>query len=221
MSEPQATTERKKWPTWLRVVLALAAIPTILLALFVCFVFGFRMLHDFDNVPLCDKQMWALVAAWSNVKQVDDLPNVKGRSAESLAALYKAVDGEEEGESETRNEKYQYIPGLRRGDPGDLVLMYMKRPTRWTHHAAGPPQIFTEAKWQLVPFDFLGVLGKADVEPVPREIPSRGECCERVRLAEFQTRLRKTLKFLRDNDRPHWQTVVAENEAFLKSLEAE
>ena len=52
-------------------------------------------------------------------------------------------------------------------------------------------------------------------------LPHQSEPSERVPLEEFKGRLRKTLTFLHENDRPHWQTVVAENEQFLKSLETE
>jgi hypothetical protein len=70
-----------------------------------------------------------------------------------------------------------------------------------------------------VPLDFTGPgFGKGARN---REIPYSGEECERLTLEHFKMRLRKTLKFLEDNNRPNWQTVVAENEAFLKSLETE
>jgi len=52
-------------------------------------------------------------------------------------------------------------------------------------------------------------------------MPDTGEDSERVSLDDLKLRLRKTLKYLQDNDRPHWQNVAAENEAFLRSMEGE
>ncbi|MCC7474626.1 MAG: hypothetical protein IT425_04480 [Pirellulales bacterium] len=117
--------------------------------------------------------------------------------------------------------KYQYIPGLQKGDPGDLVVMYLKTPTRWVHHAAGPSSRFEHAYWMVTPFDFTGVADPKIAPPVRRDIPARGECSERLTDKEFAARLRKTLKYLQDNNRPNWQTVVAENEKLLSSLEKE
>ena len=200
----------------LRTLLAILAIPVSLFALFVCFGVGFRLLHDSTNMPLCGKQTYIEVQNWFDREKSSALPNIEGRSIESLARL-------NEGDSENTNEwneKYQYVPGLRRGDPGDLVLMYMKKPTRWRHHAAGAPLIFEEHKWVLVPLDFTHV-GDSNTKKVDRDMPDIGESFERVSLDELKARLRKTLKFLEDNNRRHWQTVVAENKAFLETTESE
>lgn len=217
MPDEQSLAEEPLQPLWwsaLKLLLALAALFAIPLG---CFA-GFRLLHDWENVPLCHKQTWALCTNWWDRKRVSELPNIDGRSAESLAEL-----SHEFGSDDVAQwiEKYQYVPGLGRGDPGDLVLMYMKKPTRWRHHAASPPSVFSERKWIVVPLDFAGTVGSDLVTPVKRNIPDKSECAERVSLEEFKSRLRKTLKYLQDNDRPNWQTVLAENEAFLNSLEAD
>jgi hypothetical protein len=197
---------------------ALASIP-------VCIVFAFRLSHDFENKPLCHKAAWAMCEHWLSHKRPQELPNLQGNSADSLARLVKEVAGKDEGDDDQEandwTDKYQYVPGLRRGDPGDLVVMYLKRPTRWQHHAAAPPWIFREAKWVVVPLDFVSTLGPDLVTPVNRQVTDEGECAERVSQAEFEARLRKTLQFLKENNRPHWETVFAENEAFLKALESE
>lgn len=73
----------------------------------------------------------------------------------------------------------------------------------------------------VTPFDFTGVADPKIAPPVRRDIPARGECSERLTDKEFAARLRKTLKYLQDNNRPNWQTVVAENEKLLSSLEKE
>ena len=54
---------------------------------------------------------------------------------------------------------------------------------------------------------------------VKREMSDVGEDAERVSSDELKSRLRKTLDYLQKNNRPNWQTVVAENEKFLESLE--
>jgi hypothetical protein len=46
-----------------------------------------------------------------------------------------------------------------------------------------------------------------------------GELSERVSLAEFRSRLQRTLDFVRTNERPNWQTIVAEHAKFLDAVE--
>ena len=55
--------------------------------------------------------------------------------------------------------------------------------------------------------------------PEGRPPSGPGELSERVSLDEFRSRLRRTLDFVRTNERPHWQTVVAEHGKFLDSIE--
>lgn len=194
-------------------MLVLLAIPASLLALLICFGVGFGISRDVSNIPLCNKGLYLCTFNWFDSSHSSELPNVDGNSAESLRKLMMADD------PEGWATRYQYVPGLTRNDPGDLVLAYLKTPTRWRHHAAGPPSRFAERKWILIPLDFTGAGGIGT--RVEREMPDTGEEAERVSLEELKSRLRKTLKYLQDNDRPHWQTVMAENEEFLKSLESE
>jgi hypothetical protein len=58
-------------------------------------------------------------------------------------------------------------------------------------------------------------------EHVRRQVADESEDAERVSRDELKSRLRKTLDYLQKNHRPNWQTVAAENEEFLKSLETE
>lgn len=131
-------------------------------------------------------------------------PNVKGVGRDSLATIRDGMAGYMDWVKD-----YGYVPGLREDDPGDLVLMYFNRPTRWTWHAA-PPSIFKEKAWILVPVDFAQGMR-------PRSGP--GEESERVSLEEFRNRLRRTLDYVRTNERPNWQTVVVEHTRFLDSIE--
>lgn len=182
--------------------------------LFVCIAAGFYFLIDRQNEPLCHKAAYFDVLESFDGKKSGDLPNVEGRSVDSLRKFIQNDDAEQ------WNAKYRYVPGLRRGDPGDLILLYMKQPTRYVWHS-NPQTVFRDAKWMILPLDFVDGFGSPSVAVVEREMPHTGEESERVSQQEFKSRLRKTLDFLRNNDRPYWKTVVAENEKFLKSLETE
>jgi hypothetical protein len=185
--------------------------------------FGFwsRYLLDWNDCPLCNKETLFDVINWLDQKERTALPNVNVHSVDSMAELkrnnYEPVEAEKY--LQEWNNKYQYVPGLQHGDPGDLVVMYMNKSTRWKNHASSPPSIFEERKWILVPFDFVGAGSSHSAKHVRRQVADESECAERVSLDELKSRLRKTFDYLQKNNRPHWQTVVAENEAFLSSNE--
>ena len=145
----------------------------------------------------------------------DGLAKYRWRKCGITQKLIELSEGDDPGQW---NAKYQYIPGLRLGDPGDLVLMYMKRPTRYIWHDH-PQTVFRDAMWMTLPLDFADSRGSPSVKTVTRPIPDMGENSERLSSEEFRIRLKKTLDFLRENNRPNWQVVVAENEAFLNSIE--
>lgn len=170
------------------------------------------LIIDHENTPFCHKAVLAGVLNWMDKKQTDMLPNVNGRSADSMVELLGDLG------DEPWTETYHYVPGLQKGDPGDLVLMYMVQPTRYIFHG-NPQTIFADNLWMIVSLDF-GSYDSYLTKPIPREVPHGGECSERVTLGEFRTRLRKTLDFLRDNNRPNWQTVLAEHEEFLDSIDS-
>jgi hypothetical protein len=208
------------WSTLRKFLTIVASVVAIFASLPATFYF----LHVWSNKPLCNKQTLFQVMNWFDNKKSIDLPNVRGSSTDSLIELKKdAYDNEKDFTEDINkwNEKYQYVPGLRKGDPGDLVLMYLKSPTRWNNHASGPPSIFRERKWILVPFDFMGAGISHCAEHVRREVADESEDAERVSLEELKSRLRKTLDYLQKNNRPNWQKMVTENEEFLNSLEAE
>jgi len=171
----------------------------------------YSLILDHENMPYCHKAALMAVLDWFEVQKTDVLPNVQGRSVDSLAELRNDL-GDQPWEV-----TYRYVPGLQKDDPGDLVLMYMVEPTRYIFHN-NPQTIFSQKKWMIVPLDFTGQVGSAIGRWDGREVPLWGECSERVSLDEFQTRLKKTLDFLRTHERPNWQTVVAEHETFLESI---
>jgi hypothetical protein len=161
---------------------------------------------DWHGRPFCHKQfMFGFLGVMhpsggdlTNAKE--SFPNVNGLSQDSLAAIRETM-----GSYLAWTNDYNYIPGLREGDPSDMVLMYFNRPTRWNWHGL-PPTVFEKKAWIIVPVDFNPHTGQA------------GECSERVSLDEFRSRLRQTLDFVRTNERPNWQTIVAEHTKFLDSL---
>lgn len=155
---------------------------------------------DWEGRPICHKQIYVALRAWLDERQTGAFPNVAGDGRKSLAAILPP-------HFEKSAAHYRYVPGLREGDPGDLVLMYIDRPTRWVWHGP-PPTIFEEKAWIVVPVDFASGL---------RRPSGAGELSERVTEEEFHARLRRTIDFVRDQRRPYWETVVAEHETVLSS----
>jgi hypothetical protein len=172
--------------------------------------FVYFVIYDHQNEPFCHKAVFLGFLEYFDEQKTDVLPNVDGRSADSIAPMLKYWGDQSWADT------YRYVPGLKKGDPGDLVLMYMPEPTRYIWHSY-PQTIFAEKKWILIPLDFGWHAFQMGAAEVKRDIPLFGEECERVSLNELQSRLKKTLDYLRDSNRPNWQTVVAEHETFLKS----
>jgi hypothetical protein len=131
-------------------------------------------------------------------------PNVGGSSADSLASIREEMNGYMSWAT-----NYHYVPGLRQDDPGDLVLMYFDRPTHWVWHGT-PHTRLEKKKWIVVPVDFT--MGS-------RTPSGPGELSEQIPTAEFKQRLRATIDFVRTNQRPNWQAVVAEHTRFLQSIQ--
>jgi hypothetical protein len=191
-----------------RAILWIAGIIAILIGL----AFGYyRFILDWDGRPISHAQIYLAFAESMHepgVNYANDpkpFPNVKGLSQDSLATIRDKMGGDMNWST-----NYNYVSGLRENDPGDLVLMYFNRPTRWTWFAAAPPTIFKEKEWIIIPVDFgIGMR--------PRSI-QEGDYSERVSLNEFRSRLRRTLDFVRTNERPNWQTIVAEQTKFLDSI---
>ncbi|MFO1487685.1 MAG: hypothetical protein U1F65_04325 [Verrucomicrobiota bacterium] len=135
----------------------------------------------------------------------NSFPNVGGMERDSLATLREGMGGHMDWANH-----YRYVPGLREDDPGDLILMYLDVPTRWTWHGP-PPTIFGKKAWIVVPIDFKTGM-RPDAGP--------GELSERISAEEFTARLKRTLDFIRTNRRPNWETVLAEHSKFLESMES-
>ena len=172
----------------------------------------YNFILDWSNGLHCHKQFMLAFLGWMdrNGKHPDqgnnEFPNVGGVSQTSVNAVSRDMADQMEWTAD-----YGYIPGLRQNDPGHLVLMYFNRPTRWTVHIS-TPTIFEDKEWILIPVDFC-FFGPQ------RERSGSGECSERVSAAEFKSRLAETIEFIRDQKRPNWQTIVAEQTKFLQSVD--
>lgn len=169
----------------------------------------YHFILDGEGRPFCHKQiMFGFMNSMNDsgansTKGPKTFPNVKGVGRDSLITISNDMANMNWAKD------YNYVPGLQEDDPGDLVLMYVNRPTRWTWHGS-PPTIFKDKAWIIVPLDFT--LGDR-----PQTGP--GEDSERVSEGEFSRRLKCTVDFVRTNNRPNWQTVVAEHSKFLDSIE--
>src|SRR5690242_9914281 len=95
-------------------------------------VFYYFLIVDHENPPLCHKQLLLGIENYLAFQKTNILPNVGGRSADSLREFRENL-GDERWETE-----YKYVPGLRERDPGDLVVAYMPVSTRYIWH--GNPQ---------------------------------------------------------------------------------
>jgi hypothetical protein len=166
---------------------------------------------DWNNMPHCHTAVMLAMHSWLEVNKLDwdnpdsPYPNISGKSVDSLGAIHRQMDEDMDWAKD-----YGYVPGLRRGDPGDLVLIYFNRPTRWTMHIHAP-LIFEKKGWILIPLDFR----QSD-----REMSGPGEKSEFVSTSEFKKRLKATIDFLREKKRPNWETMVAEQTKFLQSIDS-
>jgi hypothetical protein len=156
---------------------------------------------DWDGRPSCHKAIDAALRNYSDEFKTCVFPNINGSSRQSLDVLELTSGGDPV-------DHYRQVPGLRREDPGDLILLYFDQPTRWIWH--GPsPSIFAEKAWIVVPLDFTNG---------GRPLKGGGESSGRIPEDEFRRRLQSTLDFVRNNARPNWEAVVAEHTGFLKTL---
>ena len=189
----------------LRLLMLVVAVAALIPALRPALRSGFDVIADHEAQPVCHKQVAGVLDDWQTEHKTREFPNLRGESQTSLRELPE-ID-----EFPAIKSHYNYVPGLTRDDPGDLVLMYVNQPTRWIWHGQ-TPTIFIEQAWILVPVD-MKLFGNRDRDQLPP-----GECSERVPFDEFRARLEKTLKFLEQEKRPNWQTVVKEHSEFLKAL---
>jgi hypothetical protein len=171
----------------------------------------YYLILDWKGRPVCHKVVmvafdeWMIANGMDTNSRTNSFPNVNGVGKDSLDSIRDAMGGYMDWVRD-----YRYVPGLRENDPGQLILMYYCRPTRWTWHGA-PPTVLKEKAWMVVPVDFA--IGD-------RRPEGSGELSERISPEEFKRRLRETIDFVRTNARPNWQSVVAEHTKFLEAVES-
>lgn len=153
----------------------------------------------------CHAVLDSVLDGWLIEHNTNAYPNVNGNEAASFAVIneYYHFRGD-------THSLYGYVPGLKPDDPKELVLIYLKKMTRRTWNGDHSANLFTRKKWFMGGPDFSWNPGE------DRRLPEGGQL---VDTAEFKRRLRMTLEFLEENDRPHWRNVVKEHTAFLKSIE--
>ena len=177
---------------------------SITLAVFVCSLLVYtRFILDWQGQPVCHKVLMSEFEIWMDDNHTNVFPNVRGVGRDSLAEIHSYP---------TRvhlEDRYGYVAGLRKDDPGDLVLAYVNQPTRWIWHGVSRT-IFNEKRWIVVPVDFTVWERREPTMP--------GECSETLSSDEFRERLKKTIDFVRTNQRPNWEAVVAEQTKFLDSI---
>lgn len=166
-------------------------------AIAVCY---FYLIIDRRNSPGCHKNLYLSFMIWAD-DYTNVFANVHGSSTESLSAMDENL-----GNSLFWIARYNYIPGMRKDDPKELILMYLKRPTRWINHVR-PQTIFQKKNWMIAPLK-----GLSD------DIDVSGEYSQKISTPEFKQRLQQTLDFVRTNQRPNWESIVAEHTKFLNQL---
>lgn len=134
----------------------------------------------------------------------DWYPNIDGSSVKSLGVLLTDYI---KGTNELRD--YCYVPGLKSDDPQELILIYMKEPSKRTWHGDNR-WLLREKRWVILNPRFSSPNDTYGVE--------WSECGEAIPPAEFPRRLKLTLKYLETNSRPNWQNVVKEHQEFLNSI---
>jgi len=180
-----------------RTIIILAFVPVMFGA---AIVFYATVLTDSSGQPYCHKVLDTAIYNWQDANNSQSFPNVGGDSVRSLGELTPHLGGDD------LTNQNMYVPGLTRNDPGELILMYLPAPTRWTWHGQ-KPTIFTDRAWLVVPVDMKFYGNRSEAGP--------GEFSERLSTTDFKRRLQATLQFLKEEQRPNWKATVEQHTEFL------
>jgi hypothetical protein len=136
-------------------------------------------------------------------------PNVGGSSRQSLALLTPYLG---RGTNALRDfmRDYMYVPGMHSDDPDNLILFYLREPSRRTWHG--------DTHWFSGPKRWI-VMNPRMTSPDYESGRAGGELDEAISLAEFKDRLRATLDYLKQNARPGWQATEQEHMRFISSIQ--
>jgi|ERR1019366_1062203 hypothetical protein len=133
-------------------------------------------------------------------------PNVDGSSSQSLRLVLPYL-----GLNDTNALRdYMYVPGLRSDDPDNLILFYLREPSRRTWHG--------DTHWFSGPKRWV-VLNPRMSSPDSDSARAGGELCEAISSAEFKDRLRATIDYLKQNKRPNWEAAEQEHMRFISSIQ--
>jgi len=132
-------------------------------------------------------------------------PNVDGSSSRSLKLVLPYLL-----QDTNALHDYMYVPGLRSDDPDNLILFYLREPSRRTWHG--------DTHWFSGPKRWVVLNPRMD-SPDSDSGRAGGEVDEAISLTEFKDRLRATLDYLKQNDRPGWQAAEQEHMRFISSIQ--
>lgn len=217
---PESTSLLRNWietPGWIAALLLLFSVVVVFVFLRSPWgpVISSAMFGTPGNAPLCHKQLIGPVLEYANNDPRGYLPNAEGSSDASFAVISKYHErGVANKWMKEWSPKYKYVAGLRKGDPGELVLFYLAKPTRWVSHVVRP-KAWDEEGWIVCPLDLMVLDGLSS-----REYIRQGEKSETLTNEQFRERLQKTLDFLKANQRPNWEVVVQEHQVTLNLLQA-
>ena len=154
---------------------------------------------------VCHKAIDGALQQWMR-ETTNDVwyPNLSGSSGKSLTLLTRYLH-----EEANALRDYRYIPGLKSDDPADLILFYMREPSRRTWHG--------DAHWFRLDRRWV-ILNPRMSQPNGGGARGWSECGEAISTSQFRIRLKATLDFLKASGRPEWQSVVNEHATFLSGI---
>jgi len=135
-------------------------------------------------------------------------PNVGGVSEKSIIEIASYFPKSAKGEAAKMLCEYSFVPGLRESDPENLILMYMKRQTRYTWH--GDTRVIRNKP--------MWIAFAPGLDPPADDNKRCPEAARKLNTQEFKARLQATLDYLRKNNRPYWTNVAREHGSFLDSI---
>jgi hypothetical protein len=131
-------------------------------------------------------------------------PNVEGRSQESLRRA--ATNLPPRIAERFMNGGYAYVPGFTTADKQDLVMLYLKQPTKLESGLS------IASDWRVLIRPRMWAVLPPYIEEGHTDRPVL------LNTHDFKSRLERTLQFLKDNNRPYWENVAKEHTAFLNTI---
>jgi hypothetical protein len=156
---------------------------------------------------VCHRLLDGMLAQWMlETTNGVTFPNVDGSGSRSLALLLPYF-----GPNDTNAlHDYMYVPGLHSDDPDNLILFYLREPSRRTWHG--------DTHWFSGPKRWV-ILNPTMSMPDSNSGRAGGELCEAISMAEFKERLCATLEYLKRKERPGWQAAEQEHMRFMNAIQ--